>query len=105
MNNMTRSVIYQRGTETFELDAKVSRTVFRIGKGGAHKRYESRDYLVLDSGMPVFPKTGDHIRETDGGKVFIYEVSAPCDEPWRYSGLHMEMIRIHTRFVGTEDAQ
>jgi len=104
--HMTRSVTYQRGTESVALAATVGQTIFRIDNGyGVQKHYESRDYLVLAADLPFLPKAGDRIRETDGGKVFVYEVMAPGNEPaWRYSDPYRKTLRIHTKLVGTEDA-
>lgn len=108
--HMTRLVAYQRGTASVELPATVGRTLFRIDKGyGVQEHYESRDYLVLAGdlilgGAPVLPKAGDRVRETDGGKVFVYEVMAPGNEPaWRYSDPYRQTLRIHTKLVATED--
>lgn len=104
--HLTRPVTYQRGAETVELAATVGQTVFRIDKGyGVQEHYESRDYLVLAADLTFLPKAGDRIRETDGGKVFIYEVMAPGNEPaWRYSDPYRKALRIHTKLVATEDA-
>jgi len=109
--HLTRPATYQRGAESVELASTVGQTVFRIDKGyGVHEHYESRDYLVLAvdlilGGAAVLPKAGDRVRETDGGKVFVYEVMAPGNEPaWRYSDPYRRTMRIHTKLVATEDA-
>lgn len=60
--------------------------------------------LVL-GGATALPKAGDRVRETDGGKVFVYEVMAPGNEPaWRYSDPYRRALRIHTKHVATEAA-
>lgn len=106
---MTRTVIYQRGNESAELPATVGRTIFQIDDGmGASIRSESRDYLIdavdLRVGdMPILPRRGDRIIETQGGQSFSYEVMAPGDEPcWRYSDLYRQTLRIHTKQVEVE---
>lgn len=107
--HMTRPVVYQRGGESVELPATVGRTVFRVDKGyGLLERHESRDYIVLAAdlvlgGATTLPKAGDRVRETEGGKVFVYEVMAPGNEPaWRYSDPYRRALRIHTKHVATE---
>jgi hypothetical protein len=58
--------------------------------------------LVL-GGSPTLPERGDLIRETQGTKIFIYEVMAPGKEPpWRWSDVYRKLLRIHTKQVGTE---
>lgn len=109
--HLTRTVTYARGSATVDLSATVGKTVFQVDNGyGILERVESRDYLiraedlVLD-GVPVLPKRGDRVRETQGSHVFVYEVLAPGQEPeWRYSDAYRKTLRIHTKLVATEDA-
>lgn len=106
---MARPVTYVRGSQTVDLPASIGRTVFRIDKGyGVTERYEARDFLILSrdlvlGGTPTLPLRGDRIRETDGNRVFVYEVMAPGSEPhFRYSDAYRKTLRIHTKLVSTE---
>ena len=107
---LTRTVVYQRGDDSVQLQATVGNTVFRFDDAhGGVTRYVSRDFLirvedlVLD-GEAVLPKRGDRIREPHGEQVHVHEVMGPGrDEPhWRYSDPHRRTLRIHTKQVGQE---
>ena len=108
---MSHTVTYQRGEVSVDVRAMLGKTVFEINDGyGLIEKVESRDYLVpaadlvLD-GETTLPARGDRIRETDRGKVFVYEVMAPGKEPhFRFSDPYRRTLRIHTKLVATEDA-
>ncbi len=107
--HMTRMVVYQRGGDSMELAATIGRTEFeQADEFGVIHKTESRDYLVLTAdlvlaGIQTLPKAGDRIRETDGTRIFVYEVMAPGSEPpYRYSDSYRRTLRIHTKYVGTE---
>ena len=109
--HLTRQVTYARGADSVQVPATVGRTIFRIDKGyGVLERIEARDYLILAADLvlnaaPILPKPGDQIRETEGGKTFVYEILAPGNEPcWRYSDLYRVTLRIHTKLIATETA-
>ena len=65
---MSRTVIYQRGTDSVEVTATIGQTVFAVDNGeGAALQVESRDYLIRAAhlvlgGGPVPP--GAAIRST-----------------------------------------
>jgi hypothetical protein len=106
---MSRTVTYQRGNNTVDVQATIGRTIFRTDDGyGAAVRTESRDFLITAAdlvidGAAVLPERGDQIRETVDAQVFIYEVLAPGDEQhFRYSDQYRRTLRIHTKFSGTE---
>jgi len=106
----TRRVTYRRGTDSVEIRATAGKTVFQVDKGyGLQERFEARDYLVLVKDLVLgeqetLPKAGDHVRETEAQKVFVYEVMAPGSEPcWRYSDPFRRTLRIHTKLVTVED--
>ena len=109
---LTRTVTYQRGENTVELQATVGQTVFRIDDGyGGWVRVTQRDYLIraadlVIDGQITLPIRGDRIRETQDDKVFVHEVMGPGgNEPdWRFSGPCRRTLRIHTKHVATEDA-
>lgn len=105
----SRMVCYVRGVQSVEIPATIGKTTFEVDDGyGVLVRYESRDFLMLAddlilAGQPTLPERGDHIRESQLGWVFIYEVTAPGKEPcWRYSDAYRKTLRIHTRQVGME---
>ncbi len=109
---LTRTVVYQRGDSSVQVQATVGQTVFRIDDGyGGSVRVVQRDYLirgedlVLD-GDEVLPQRGDRVREVQGNKVFVHEVMGPggSEPDWRYSDPHRRTLRIHTKHTGTEDA-
>ena len=105
-------VCYVRGGQMAELPATVGKTTFEVDDGcGVLVRHESRDYLALAadlkfSDMPTLPQRGDRIREIQGSTVYIYEVTAPGNEPcWRYSDPYRKTLRIHTKQIDTEVVQ
>ncbi|MBI5725021.1 MAG: hypothetical protein HZA50_13755 [Planctomycetes bacterium] len=107
--NLSRPVLYCRGSDAVEVGATVGRTIFEIDNGyGAIERFESRDFLVpvqtlVLNGVQVEPKPGDFFREAVGAKVLVYEVMAPGKEDcWRFSDRFRKVFRIHTKLVGTE---
>ena len=106
---MSRSVIYQRGSDTVELPATVGRTIFSLDDGGgALLRVESRDYLIRTAHLilgatPQLPKRGDQIHEMQDGVIYVYEVMAPGDEPhFRYSDAYRRTLRIHTKQIDVQ---
>ena len=107
--HMTRTVVYERGSDSVELSATIGRTEFeQADEYGTVHRIEARDYLVraedlVLAGQQTLPQAGDRIREIDGAQTFIYEVMAPGTEPpWRYSDANRRTLRIHTKHVATE---
>ena len=111
-NFLTRTVVYQRGQASVQVQATVGQTVFRIDDGyGGSVRVVQRDYLIrgedlILDGDEILPQRGDRIREVQGNKVFVHEVMGPGGgEPdWRYSAPHRRTLRVHTKHVATEDA-
>ena len=107
----SRVVTYARGAASVDVSATIGKTTFEVDDGyGVLVRHESRDFLVLAEdlvldGQPENPQRGDRIRETQNGKVFVYEVSAPGKEPpWRYSDPYRKTLRVHTKQVAIEGA-
>jgi hypothetical protein len=107
----TVPVSYVRGEATVVLQATIGRTVFeQQGEYGVLERTESRDFLVRTEdlvleGTATLPERGDRVRETDGGKAFVYEVMAPGKEPqFRWSDPYRRTLRIHTKQVDVEEA-
>lgn len=109
--HLARTVTYRRGSQSAEVTATIGRTIFRVDdQYGAQIRSESRDYLILTAdlelgGNAALPQRGDRIRETAGGKVYVYEVIAPGDEPcFRFSDPYRKTLRIHTKQIDQEGA-
>ena len=106
----TVDVVYEQDAQQVTVKATIGRTVFELDNGhGVLERTESRDFLILGAdlelgGLPVLPQRGDRIRETQGSKVYVYEVMAPGREPaWRWSDPYRKTLRIHTKQVRVED--
>ena len=106
----SRPVVYRRGTHAVTVQATVGRTLLKLddGYGGVRMEWTDRDFLIhaadlVLGGSPTLPERGDVIRETQSGKVFVYEVMAPGGEPpWRWSDVYRKVLRIHTKQVGVE---
>ncbi|MBE3099499.1 MAG: hypothetical protein IMZ44_20465, partial [Planctomycetes bacterium] len=93
--HLAHAVAYCRGEESVEVQAAIGRTVFEIADAyGVVEQSESRDFLIpvvdLVLGDAVtLPERGDRIRETQDGRVFVYEVMAPGKEPhYRFSDVY-----------------
>ncbi len=107
--HMSRAVVYRRGAEEKEVQATIGRTEFeQADEAGLIHRTESRDYLIrsadLDLGAgPIQPRAGDQVWEQVGTQVLVYEVNAPGGQPpWRFSDPYRRVMRVHTKYVGTE---
>lgn len=102
---LSRTVLYQRGTESVELAATIGRTTFeQADEFGIVHRHESRDYIVQASDLAFLPRAGDRIREQVGDQTFVYEVMAPKQTgecPWRFSDAYRRTLRIHTKLIAT----
>jgi len=105
-----RTVVYRRGAGEVSVQATIGRTLLKLddGYGGVRMEWTDRDFLIhaadlVLNGVAVLPERGDLIRETQGGKVIVYEVMAPGKEPpWRWSDVFRKVLRVHTKQVGTE---
>jgi hypothetical protein len=106
----SRPVAYRRGAEEVTVQATIGRTLLKLddGYGGVRMEWTDRDFLIhaadlVLNAVVVLPERGDVIRETQGGKVFVYEVMAPGKEPaWRWSDVFRKVLRIHAKQVGVE---
>lgn len=106
---MTAPVVYCRDAANVEVAATIGKTVFEVSREyGVFEKYISRDYIIAAGELilnedPILPVRGDQIRETQGGKTYVYEVMAPGNEPcWRWSDSYRRSLRIHTKQVGEE---
>ena len=109
LEHMSGWAVYARGEDSVDVRAAIGKSVFEIVDAyGVMERVESRDYLVPASDLVLddevtLPARGDRIKETDGEKVFVYEVMAPGSEPhFIFSDPYRKTLRIHTKFIGTE---
>jgi hypothetical protein len=106
----SRPVVYRRGADEVTVQATIGRTLLKLddGYGGVRMEWTDRDFLIhaadlVLGGNTVLPERGDLIRETQGGKTFVYEVMAPGKEPaWRWSDVFRKVLRIHAKQVGVE---
>ena len=106
----SRPVAYRRGADEVSVQATIGRTLLKLddGYGGVRMEWTDRDFLIhaddlVLNGNAVLPERGDLIRETQGGKTFVYEVMAPGKEPaWRWSDVFRKVLRIHAKQVGVE---
>lgn len=105
--HLSQPVLYRRDPDSVTVSATIGRTEFEIDdEFGVVQRTESRDFLVLTGdlilgGIVSLPQRGDIVEETVGTETLLYEVTAPSKEPcWRYSDLHRQTLRIHTKFIG-----
>ena len=109
--HLTAPVTYVRGEASVELQATIGRTIFEQRDDyGVLEKVESRDFLVRTEdlvlgGLHALPERGDRVRETQEGKVYVYEVMAPGKEPhYRFSDPYRTTLRIHTKQVDVEEA-
>jgi hypothetical protein len=106
----SRPVAYRRGADEVTVQATIGRTLLKLddGYGGVRMEWTDRDFLIhaadlVLNGVAVLPERGDLIRETQGGKVIVYEVMAPGKEPaWRWSDVFHKVLRVHAKQVGVE---
>jgi hypothetical protein len=105
---LARPIRYRRGALEAVLLATIGRTVFRLDVGrGVAERIEARDYLISAASFAGFglPERGDRISEDADGQRHTHEVLAPGGEPpWRWSDPHRRCLRIHTKYLASEDA-
>lgn len=106
--HLSQPVLYHRDSDSVTVSATIGRTEFEIDdEFGVVQRIESRDFLVLTAelilaGSITLPQRGDVIEEIVGTETLQYEVTAPGKEPcWRYSDLHRQTLRIHTKLIGS----
>ena len=106
----SRSVNFRRGAETIVVQATIGRTLLKLedGYGGVQMQWTDRDFLIpaadlVLGGFTVTPQRGDRITDTVGAVTSVFEVMAYGGEPpWRYSDPFGNLLRIHTKFIGTE---
>lgn len=104
--HMTRPVTYARGAVSVELNATPGQTEFEhVDEQGVVQRIVSRDFLIrvadlkLD-GAETLPESGDQVRETVAGVLYVHEVLAQSGQPpWRYSDPFRQVLRVHTKQV------
>jgi hypothetical protein len=107
--HVASEVTYKRGTQQVTVRATIGRTLLSLDNefGGTRMEWTDRDFLIravdLKFGAAaVVPQRGDRIMESVNGQTLSFEVLAPADEPvWRWADPHRQMLRIHTKLVGT----
>lgn len=105
--HLSQPVVYRRDALIVTVSATIGKTEFEVDdEFGVVQRIESRDFLILTSGLVLdgnvtLPERGDIIEEQAGTQTLQYEVTAPGKEPcWRYSDLYRQTLRIHTKAIG-----
>jgi len=105
--HMSRTVTYERGADVVQIQATPGESEFDLeGRGGGLIRAESRDYLiraedlVLATGATL-PEDGDVIREVQGARELVCEVSSPGPgEPvFKWSDPDRRTLRVHTKVI------
>lgn len=107
---MSRPVEYSPvgSDEPISVRATVGRTdVSTLEEGGMTIESQLRDWIVPRSDLTTAPQRGDRIRETNGGREYVYEVMSPVGgmPVWDWADQSYTAYRIHTRFVLGEDVE
>jgi len=104
-------VTYQRGANSVTLPARVTRTVMKFTDpvtGNLRVEWTDRDFIIdaadlVIAAVPTRPRRGDIIREARDGKIYVYEVLAPGNEPeWRWNDAYQQTYRVHCKLVRVE---
>jgi hypothetical protein len=102
-------VTYVRMPHGIEVSAIVGRKdVLVETSAGALERHEQWDFLIAGvdlvlAGNPTLPERGDQIKLPRASHVDVFEVMPLAGEDhWRWSDGYERLMRIHTKFVGTE---
>jgi hypothetical protein len=108
--HLARSVTYQRGAASVEVQATVGRKTYDVAaEYGALVQVDATDFIIAAAdlvlgGEQVVPQPGDRVRLTDGAKTEVYEVMGPgpdqaCYEP---ADPYRRAWRVHTKHTATE---
>lgn len=103
------TVTYRRGASSVSLAAVLGHQLLRVSDGRGNTKVErtDRDFIIraadlVIGGSVVEPRRGDRIDLTTGSTTERFDVMAPGDEPpWRYADPHKQLIRVHTKHVGS----
>jgi hypothetical protein len=104
-------VTYQRGAHSVTVPARVTHSVMKFTDpitGHLRVEWTDRDFIIeaadlVIAATPTRPRRGDVIRESRDGKVYVYEVLAPGNEPeWRWDDAYQQTYRIHCKLVRVE---
>jgi hypothetical protein len=104
--HLTRTVLYRRGAESFQIPATVAATRYEVDDGyGVVLEQDMRDYIVAAEdlvlgGQVVVPERGDEIVETRDGAGYVYEVmDLGAEKHYRPADPDGSALRIHTKFT------
>ncbi|HOF17730.1 MAG TPA: hypothetical protein PK082_02380 [Phycisphaerae bacterium] len=108
-DHLARSVVYERGASSVEVDATPGRTVYeQASESGAVVHAVATDFILAAADLalgdePIEPRAGDRIyAQAADGRVIVHEVldlgGAGCWQPCDPDGL---TLRIHTKRIGT----
>jgi hypothetical protein len=105
----SQTVTYTRGADSVEVQAVVGRKdVLVETSAGALERHEQWDFLVAGTDLVLadnvtLPERGDRIKLPRANHTDLFEVMPLAGEDhWRWSDGFERLLRIHTKFVGTE---
>ena len=108
-SHASRQVTYRRGalavTVLATLDSQLLRTTDRLGNTKVERT--DRDFLITAADLVlgsqvVKPQRGDQVDVTFGNVTERFEVVAVGTDPhWRYEDNHQQVLRVHTKSIGT----
>jgi hypothetical protein len=95
----SQCVTYSRGAVTLKIDATRGTSTFDSQDiDGAIHRVDTQDFLItdVDKFLARFgePKDGDQIHD---GTTEFRVLSPGSEKPYRYSGQHRTVLRIHSK--------
>jgi ubiquinone/menaquinone biosynthesis C-methylase UbiE len=107
--HLSRSVTYQRGSESVEIAATMGQTTYEVAdEYGATVEAVATDFLVSSDelvlgGEKTLPKTGDRIRLAGDDEVLVFEVmDLGGAGHYRPGDPYRRTLRIHTKQVDEE---
>jgi hypothetical protein len=109
--HLSRTVTYQRGSESVDLAATLGSTTYETAdEAGAIVQATATDFIVAAgnlvlSGEPVTPRPGDRFLVTTPIATQVYEVLAMTGGThYRHCDPAGRMLRIHTKLISQEEA-
>lgn len=110
-SHAAKSISYRRGSASITLMATPGNNpAFIDSAEQVNTTVEERDWLfrpadlVLD-GRTTKPQRGDVIVVTENSEARMFQVAATSGEQaWRYGDVNANWIRVHTKFIGNDEA-
>ena len=108
-SHLSRTVTYQRGTDSVEIAATLGSTTCEVAdEAGATVQARATDFIVAADelvlgGAVTRPRLGDRIRVDDGDRVLVFEVlDLGGAGHWRPADPFGTVLRIHARQIDEE---